>query len=90
MKVAIVTGGCRGIGLAATEIFLEQGWAVAVVDRDTDELRSRLVCTSGDGTLSVIDVRAGKKGVEVSEDQEDELLSVAAVHGCVALGHGAC
>lgn len=37
-KVAIVTGGCRGIGLAATEIFLEQGWAVAVVDRDTEEL----------------------------------------------------
>ena len=38
MKTAIVTGGCRGIGLAATEIFLEQGWAVAVVDRDTGEL----------------------------------------------------
>lgn len=37
-KVAIVTGGCRGIGLAATEIFLEQGWRVAVVDRDTEEL----------------------------------------------------
>ena len=40
MKTAIVTGGCRGIGLATTEIFLEQGWAVAVVDRDADELRS--------------------------------------------------
>lgn len=37
-KTAIVTGGCRGIGLAATEIFLEQGWQVAVVDRDTEEL----------------------------------------------------
>ena len=37
-KTAIVTGGCRGIGLAATEIFLEQGWRVAVVDRDTEEL----------------------------------------------------
>lgn len=37
-KVAIVTGGCRGIGLAATEIFLEQGWRVAMVDRDTQEL----------------------------------------------------
>lgn len=41
--------------------------------------RERLVVTSGDGTLSVIDVRAGKSGVEVSEDQEDELLSIAAV-----------
>lgn len=41
--------------------------------------RERLVVTSGDGTLSVIDLRAGKKGVEVSEDQEDELLSIASV-----------
>lgn len=38
MKTAIVTGGCRGIGLAATEIFLEQGWRVAMVDRDAEEL----------------------------------------------------
>ncbi|WFC98619.1 hypothetical protein MYAM1_001349 [Malassezia yamatoensis] len=41
--------------------------------------RSRLVCTSGDGTLSVINIRAKKNGVEVSEDQEDELLSAAAI-----------
>lgn len=41
--------------------------------------RERLVCTSGDGTLSVIDIRAGKAGVDVSEDQEDELLSLASV-----------
>ncbi|MBK4215140.1 SDR family oxidoreductase [Paracoccus caeni] len=41
-KVAIVTGGARGIGLAATEIFLEQGWRVAVVDRDAEELHRAL------------------------------------------------
>ena len=40
------------------------------------------MCTSGDGTMSVIDVRARRNGVEVSDDQEDELLSVAAVKGC--------
>lgn len=45
----------------------------------TQTQRERLVVTSGDGTLSVIDVRAGKSGVEVSEDQEDELLSIASV-----------
>lgn len=39
-KTAIVTGGCRGIGLAAARIFLEQGWRVAIVDRDADELRT--------------------------------------------------
>jgi len=41
--------------------------------------RERLVCTSGDGTLSVIDIRSGPSGVDVSEDQEDELLSIASV-----------
>ncbi|KAL9939091.1 hypothetical protein V8E36_001904 [Tilletia maclaganii] len=61
----------------------------------TTTLRSRLVATSGDGSLSVIDFRQGNssagggglkkkkdgsvKGVEVSEDQEDELLAIAPV-----------
>lgn len=39
-KVALVTGGCRGIGLAATEIFLERGWRVVMVDRDAAELKA--------------------------------------------------
>ncbi|MCO5568659.1 hypothetical protein L7F22_022358 [Adiantum nelumboides] len=44
--------------------------------------RERLVVTSGDGSLSVIDLRSGgKAGVDVSEDQEDELLSIASVKG---------
>ncbi|CAO1614142.1 unnamed protein product [Sympodiomycopsis kandeliae] len=56
--------------------------------------RERLVCTSGDGSLSVIDFRQSKSssttkdtkkksaqnsGVEVSEDQEDELLSITSI-----------
>ena len=51
MKTAIVTGGCRGIGLAATEIFLEQGWQVAVVDRDTEELHR--ACDHIDNVMTV-------------------------------------
>ncbi|WP_172118647.1 SDR family NAD(P)-dependent oxidoreductase [Halomonas hibernica] len=31
-KVAVVTGGARGIGLAAVEVFLAKGYDVAVVD----------------------------------------------------------
>lgn len=37
-KTAIVTGAARGIGLATTRLFLEQGWQVAMVDRDRPEL----------------------------------------------------
>lgn len=39
-KVALITGACRGIGLATTELFLEQGWRVVMADRDTDELHA--------------------------------------------------
>ncbi len=37
-KVALVTGAARGIGLATTQLFIEQGWRVAMVDRDGDAL----------------------------------------------------
>ena len=38
MKTAIVTGAARGIGLATTKLFLENGYQVAMVDRDGDAL----------------------------------------------------
>ncbi|KAI0943775.1 WD repeat-containing protein jip5 [Taiwanofungus camphoratus] len=42
----------------------------------------QLVCTSGDGTLSVIDVRSKKtEPLAHSEDQEDELLSIVPIKG---------
>lgn len=36
--VAVVTGAARGIGLATTQLFLENGWQVAMIDRDEPEL----------------------------------------------------
>ena len=38
MKTALVTGAARGIGLATTHLFLEQGWHVIMVDRDAPAL----------------------------------------------------
>ncbi|CAE6531914.1 unnamed protein product [Rhizoctonia solani] len=42
--------------------------------------KKHLITTSGDGTLSVIDVRSGKtEPFAHSEDQDDELLSIASI-----------
>jgi len=38
MKTALVTGAARGIGLATTRLFLEEGWQVAMIDRDVPAL----------------------------------------------------
>lgn len=37
-KIVIVTGAARGIGLASTKLFLEEGARVVMVDRDEAEL----------------------------------------------------
>ena len=37
-RVALVTGAARGIGLATTDLFLSEGWRVAMLDCDKDEL----------------------------------------------------
>ena len=41
-RVAVVTGGARGIGRATGEWFLQQGWQVALIDRDGDTLATTL------------------------------------------------
>jgi gluconate 5-dehydrogenase len=50
-KVAVVTGGSRGLGYAAAEGFLEMGAAVAICGRDEDALAKaakKLAATGGD------------------------------------------
>ncbi len=37
-KMVIVTGAARGIGLATSDLFISEGWHVAMVDRDSEEL----------------------------------------------------
>ncbi|WP_306113139.1 MULTISPECIES: SDR family NAD(P)-dependent oxidoreductase [unclassified Roseovarius] len=43
MKTAIVTGAARGIGLAATRQFLDQGWRVIMIDRDEPALQDAVL-----------------------------------------------
>ena len=55
MKMAIVTGAARGIGLATARLFVDQGYQVAMVDRDEDALDAAAASLAG-GTAFVCDV----------------------------------
>jgi NAD(P)-dependent dehydrogenase (short-subunit alcohol dehydrogenase family) len=44
MRTALVTGAARGIGLATSQLFLENGWQVAMIDLDGPAL---LAATEG-------------------------------------------
>ena len=47
--IAVVTGAARGIGLATTQLFLERGYSVALLDIDADTL-ARAAAALGDET----------------------------------------
>ena len=69
--MAIVTGAARGIGLATVRLFVDQGYQVAMVDRDKDALDAATGSLAG-GTAFVCDVsdpaavdEMGESGIRV-------------------------
>lgn len=65
MKTAIVTGAARGIGLATTKQFLDQGWRVVMIDRDAPALMEEA------GALEHVDP------VDCDVSQPDQVAAVA-------------
>ncbi|TDI47876.1 MAG: SDR family oxidoreductase [Acidobacteria bacterium] len=57
-KVAVITGGGRGIGLAAVRLFLAEGAEVALWDLETDAIGQELAdCDQDRLQLSALDIR---------------------------------
>ena len=46
-KVVLITGAARGIGLATAKLMQAEGWQIAMLDRDTDELTRALTKVPG-------------------------------------------
>ena len=84
-KVAVVTGAARGIGLAIAKRFLEQGYRVALLDIDREEL-VKADATLGDASLAIAcdvadagEVKAAIDEVEARFGRIDALVNNAGI-----------
>jgi NAD(P)-dependent dehydrogenase (short-subunit alcohol dehydrogenase family) len=69
-RVALVTGGARGIGLAAAEALAEAGARVTIADRDGDELdrgREALAAKGHEVVAAVLDVTSSAEAARVAD-----------------------
>ncbi|MDA9673313.1 SDR family NAD(P)-dependent oxidoreductase, partial [Paracoccaceae bacterium] len=70
-KIALVSGGARGIGRAAAEIFIEHGFKVIILDRDREKLNK--TCKQIEGAVPFnYDVSDEKAMKEISSRVDSE------------------
>jgi NAD(P)-dependent dehydrogenase (short-subunit alcohol dehydrogenase family) len=69
-KVAVITGAARGIGLATAKVFATEGWDIALLDRDEEELNKAAVSLPN--------------ALPVTVDISDETQVADAVRGIIA------
>ena len=67
MKTALVTGAARGIGLATTHLFLDEGWHVVMVDRDEAALAEAHEGLS-EATAKLVDVSKPEQVTRLMDD----------------------
>ena len=75
MKTVLISGGTRGIGRACAELFLNNGYNVAVIYKSSDEAAAHLRDKLG--------IYAVKADVSVSEDVKKAVRSVTERFGSV-------
>ena len=79
-RVALITGGASGIGLATADRLNRDGWRVTVADRDPPpvSLSARFVetdVTDTDAVAALVD------GIVASEGRLDGLVNAAGIRG---------
>lgn len=83
---AIVTGGASGIGFAAAERLLEDGWPVAVLDADEDLLAAAEDALDGeDAVFLKVDVTDEEEVAEAFDEVVDRLGLIGGLVNATAL-----
>ena len=93
-KVAVITGGCNGIGLAIAKLFNQHGAKVAIIDKESDPVKIAYArqqmdtnCIIEQGDISKVDdLVSFYHKIETLYGHIDIVVANAAIHGKGALG----